>query len=1744
MTDDDKSLGDDATLGGESPEQGVDAQSLGDQSTHGDHSQMDSVGDSVGDSPSLGEQLTFAGEGAGEAVNDDMEIVNLESRYTIERVLGKGGMGEVLLATDRRLERKVSIKRILAKLVGSAKAYQRFLTGAQTIAALNHPNIVQLHDFGLDSGGPFMILEYVSGGSLLDRCRQGPIPLEEAINITCQLCDGLAKAHDAGITHRDIKPANVLMTEDGIPKLTDFDLAKGEVADTGMTMAGAVLGTLDFMPPEQRKDATQVDARSDLWSLAATLYQMVTGETPRVIDLDAVPRELRSCLAQALKTNKDDRYQSAVELGTALHECLTASGNLPVTELGAGECPSCHTRNDASRKFCNECAGPLRAPCFGCESEIPVWDKVCGECGFKQQERIQELREERAKQRAEVEQLLQASEFDKAKQQTAVYRKGHDRRVEGNNAWADEFDARIDEKRESEQQRIVDIMAEAKSHQQAFDYASALTTLKQVPIVLVGESVPGHQETPLELVEELKQTTKEIGHLNKLVQRRLAIKEYDGLLEIVEQLQVLQPNRAALNRLHDQLTGREEKRKAVSEKQALSATTFYEQRDYDESLRQIGKIPARFSTPEIKTLQQRASDKKDQIDQLGNQIERQYQGENFQGLMELVEEYLELQPGAEGMLELREQLVERDRELRATRDEALTKALQFMASHDYDSCLTQINGIDDSLLVADIAALKKKAITNRDQLNRLGNRIKLGQYQGESFQGRMSDINEYLELQPGDEGMLQRREQLVERYRELRATRDEALAKALEFMACHDYDSCLQQITRIDDSLLDWGWISDREDEYTAIDIRELKKKAITNRDQLNQIGIQIQQQYQSENFQGLMSLVQEYLDLQPGNQEMLELREQLVERDKRNTALIAETLQQAQQLRQSCRFDEAVRSLEPITTEMSTEESVALLVDCELLADLRENAFDKMKRASETGEFFLGVATANRYRIEIHDSSLTDTEFELAFKAFQQLRMAKIETAQRRREFRKKWRLAAATLVTVVVLIFFVLWIQSSMRSSAIAAALKRGDYATALEMDPDHSAALAMKIGTEIKQALAKGDYQAALGLDPSNAEALGMKEDADIEQYLSAGKYQAVLALDPNNTGALLMKMDAEKAALDKALLRGDYQAALDLDRYNNQAQVMKQEADIKKALAKGDYRTVLTLDPKNVEAVAMKKKAMIEQALAQEDYRAVLALDPNNADANSMKQADIKQALAKGDYRAVLALDLGNAEALAMRKEANIKQALEKGNYKTVLGLDPHNAEALAMKKEAELKRALAMKKEADIKQALAKGDYQAVLGLDPHNAEALAMKKEAELKRALAMKKEADIKQALAKGDYQAVLGLDPNNAEAVAMKKAHIKQALAKGDYQAVLGLDPNNAEAVAMKKAHIKQALAKGDYQAVLGLDPNNAEAITMKNEADLKQAVIAMQNPTTLAGHNAGVLSVAFSPDGKTLASACSDHTIELWDIQNRTERKTLVGHTLAVFSVTFSPDGKTLASGSWDKTIKLWDIQNGTERKTLVGHSGNVISVTFSPDGKTLASGSLDKTIKLWDIESGKERNTLSGHTSDVYCVAFSPDGKTIASGSGDNTIRLWDVESRVGRILWGHQKWVYGVAFSPDGKTLASGSGDHTIKLWDIIAGVERSTLRGHKHLVSKVAFSPDGKTLVSGQQEAIILWNVQSGEELNTLKGHTRTVNSVGFSPDGQWIASGSDDKSIKLWKVGPYLDTLDRIKKKQAEPSD
>ena len=288
------------------------------------------------------------------------------------------------------------------------------------------------------------------------------------------------------------------------------------------------------------------------------------------------------------------------------------------------------------------------------------------------------------------------------------------------------------------------------------------------------------------------------------------------------------------------------------------------------------------------------------------------------------------------------------------------------------------------------------------------------------------------------------------------------------------------------------------------------------------------------------------------------------------------------------------------------------------------------------------------------------------------------------------------------------------------------------------------------------------------------------------------------------------------------------------------------------------------------------------------------------------------------------------------------------------------------------------------------------------------------------------------------------------------------------------------------------------------------------------------TLAVNSGDIFSLAFSPDGKTLAGGGDNNIIKLWNLETKEAITTLTGNSRSVYSVTFNPDGQVLAGGGLGDTIKLWNVETKQEIATITGNSFAVESVEFTPDGKTLAIARRGNyAVEFWNVETRQEITALTGHSKNVYSLAFSPDGKILASGSHDKTIKLWDVEHKQEiTTINAHSDAISSVAFSPDGQILASGAVDNKIKLWDVETKQEIATLTGHSDMVMSVAFSPDGKILASGSYDNTVkLWDVKTKQEITTLTGHSDDVESVAFSPDGKTLASGSRDDTIKLWRL-------------------
>lgn len=297
-------------------------------------------------------------------------------------------------------------------------------------------------------------------------------------------------------------------------------------------------------------------------------------------------------------------------------------------------------------------------------------------------------------------------------------------------------------------------------------------------------------------------------------------------------------------------------------------------------------------------------------------------------------------------------------------------------------------------------------------------------------------------------------------------------------------------------------------------------------------------------------------------------------------------------------------------------------------------------------------------------------------------------------------------------------------------------------------------------------------------------------------------------------------------------------------------------------------------------------------------------------------------------------------------------------------------------------------------------------------------------------------------------------------------------------------------------------------------------------------------LRGSAVPVSIVAFSPDGNTLAVGAREQTVRLWSLSGSHPVRTLTGADDPATWTTgmeFLRDGGMLASTSAAGTLTFWDPGSGRALRTVAAHRDWIYSVAVSPNGRTVMTGSRDNTVRVWNAATGEEVSRLRGHSDSVLATAYSPDGKLAVSGDRQGMLRFWDTASgRELRNVEAHPNAVLAVAFSPDGRLVASGSDDESVRLWEVASGGAHRVLGEKLGEVRSLAFSPDGASLTAATGRAVRVWEVGSGRQVGSFEGHADTVLSVAYSPDGRTIASASLDMTVRLWRAadGAWLARL------------
>jgi WD40 repeat protein len=343
--------------------------------------------------------------------------------------------------------------------------------------------------------------------------------------------------------------------------------------------------------------------------------------------------------------------------------------------------------------------------------------------------------------------------------------------------------------------------------------------------------------------------------------------------------------------------------------------------------------------------------------------------------------------------------------------------------------------------------------------------------------------------------------------------------------------------------------------------------------------------------------------------------------------------------------------------------------------------------------------------------------------------------------------------------------------------------------------------------------------------------------------------------------------------------------------------------------------------------------------------------------------------------------------------------------------------------------------------------------------------------------------------------------------------------------------------------------------------------------------QDVAVLHGHTGPAVGVAFSPSGRRLASlsqptrlvpTAADGTIRVWEVDPQATLPVLRGHGSYIYPVAYSPDGRWIASGGWDNTLCLWDARTGEACGRPWDNGDLVKALAFSPDGSRLVSARQDR-LQVWEVATGRRREEIQvpapnilavafrpdgamlaaldgsggttvfdaatgavvarlrlGASHDTKALAYSPDGRWLAGASADQkTVCLFDAQTYEPSAQFPGHDAVIAVTFSADSRRLASCSFDHIVRVWTIDGGACQ-VLEGHTDDVFAVAFHPDGTRLATaGRDRAIWLWDLARGAEVARLQGHTSYVWSLAFSPDGATLASGSGDFTVRLWDTAP-----------------
>ena len=575
-----------------------------------------------------------------------------QSRYDFGDVNSAQIAGGFVSAHDKVFDRPVSIRRITEESGSQQASGLDLIEVIRSRAAVRHQNIVGIVDYGRDPEGVFLVTDAVEGKTLAEILSAGDCDVASAIDTVSQLCDVFVKLGSHGLALGALRPEHLVLTPSGCLKWMDFGWY-GIVSDvTPRAVEGG-----DYRAPEQRDTAAAGNVRAEVWSLAAILFHLLTGEFPAADDgsnatvLQGVEEAIRPVLAKALQSNPEDRYATVPEFQSDLQVACDDSARKAAdsTSCPKGACRSCGETNQIDREFCAACGEKLRESCLGCDTENEVWAQYCGKCGSQLQELVARRLCEIEHQKQRIERARRNYAYKQAREEIGPLLLIHHGRFEEVPNWGEQMQQKLQAEAAEQEAWMARLMIEADRAFLAGQYDETRKALDQIPPSL-------RSERATDLLKEVSGHLEQSANLLKQIKDAVSRRQLNGLWRQTEKYLRAHPDHPVITRIHANLQCHKHEDSSLAAEFLQRAQKAFGAGEYQQTLAELGELSeAERREPPVEQLRILAKNRIERVEDLKGAIAGT---DNVRDLLNLVEELLEVQPNDEAAQDLRDDLVE------------------------------------------------------------------------------------------------------------------------------------------------------------------------------------------------------------------------------------------------------------------------------------------------------------------------------------------------------------------------------------------------------------------------------------------------------------------------------------------------------------------------------------------------------------------------------------------------------------------------------------------------------------------------------------------------------------------------------------------------------------------------------------------------------------------------------------------------------------------------------------------------------------------------------------------------------------------------------------------------------------------------------------------------------------------------------------------------------------------------------